>query len=93
MANILNLCTDKYSASDMTFRWKDDSPLRFPSDFADGCRLPRYVVSFEAQPNPHTIYYGESTFILVVTCTDLARIKIQIAEHFSFFLLSSTAIV
>lgn len=46
----------------MTFHWKDDSPLSFPSDFADGCRLPRYVVSFEAQPNTHIIYYGESKY-------------------------------
>ncbi len=44
----------------MTFRWKDKSPLSFPSDFADGCRLPRYVVSFAAQPDPYIIYYGES---------------------------------
>lgn len=55
-------CADKYSASDMTFRWKGDSPLSFPSDFADGCRLPRYVVSFEAQPNTQIIYYGESKY-------------------------------
>lgn len=43
----------------MMFRWKDELPLTFPSDFEDGCRLPRYLVSFEAQPKPQIIYYGE----------------------------------
>lgn len=65
--NIINLnykisilFSDKYSATDVTFRWKNEAPLTFPRDFADGCRLPRYVVSFTTQSIPYIIYYGES---------------------------------
>lgn len=58
--------SDKYAASEMRFRWKDESALTFPSDFADGCRLPRYVVSFAIQPRSHLIYYGESKKIYSV---------------------------
>ncbi|XP_065215872.1 glycine receptor subunit alpha-2-like isoform X2 [Planococcus citri] len=80
----------KYSASDMTFRWKDDSPLRFPSDFADGCRLPRYVVSFEAQQNPHTIYYGESNHSAARLTITLSR---EIRSHLLESYLPSTLFV
>uniref|UniRef100_A0A8D9BU56 Glycine receptor subunit alpha-4 n=1 Tax=Cacopsylla melanoneura TaxID=428564 RepID=A0A8D9BU56_9HEMI len=53
----------KYTVADMHFRWKDDPPLSFPSDFGDGYRLPRYVVSFTTEKANHTIYYGEGNHI------------------------------
>lgn len=46
--------------SAMTFKWRDDPPLSFPSDFGkDGYRLPKYVVSFFPELEPHIVYYGE----------------------------------
>ena len=47
----------------MLFRWKDKSPLSFPNDFENGCRLPRYVVSFAAERKNQIIYYGERKFL------------------------------
>lgn len=49
---------DKYTMADMRFRWRDD-PLSFPSDFGDGFRLPRYVVSFVTDNRLNVIYYGD----------------------------------
>lgn len=43
----------------MNFKWREDPPLSFPSDFGDGYRLPKYVVSFAAEKDMHIIYYGE----------------------------------
>ncbi|RZF44395.1 hypothetical protein LSTR_LSTR010024 [Laodelphax striatellus] len=61
----------KYTVNDMKFRWQNDPPLSFPSDFsAEGYRLPRYVVSFESQEDMHIIYYGEgnhSTARMLIT--------------------------
>lgn len=53
---------------DMTFRWKGDDPVSFPSDFSDGYRLPKYVVSFTIDHELHNIYYGEgmSTIIFII---------------------------
>ncbi|XP_025207706.1 glycine receptor subunit alpha-3-like isoform X3 [Melanaphis sacchari] len=59
----------KYTMTDMKFHWRDD-PLIFPSDFGDGFRLPRYVVSFVTDNRLNVIYYGDgnhSTARLVIT--------------------------
>ncbi|XP_025411453.1 glycine receptor subunit alpha-4-like isoform X3 [Sipha flava] len=59
----------KYTMMDMKFRWRED-PLSFPSDFGDGFRLPRYVVSFVTDNRSNVIYYGDgnhSTARLVIT--------------------------
>ncbi|XP_050434859.1 glycine receptor subunit alphaZ1-like [Adelges cooleyi] len=59
----------KYTLTDVKFRWRDD-PLSFPSDFGDGFRLPRYVVSFVTDNRFNVIYYGDgnhSTARLVIT--------------------------
>jgi len=53
--------TDRYTMTDMKFRWRDD-PLSFPSDFGDGFRLPRYVVSFVTDNRLNVIYYGDGKF-------------------------------
>jgi hypothetical protein len=50
---------DKYTADDMTFKWRDDPALSFPSDFGDGYRLPKYVVSFQAEQEEQVVFYGE----------------------------------
>lgn len=51
----------------MKFRWQNDPPLSFPSDFSkDGYRLPRYVVSFETLEDMHVIYYGEGQYFLKI---------------------------
>ena len=47
---------------DMNFTWRDDPPLSFPSDFDDGYRLPKYVVSFTTEKKMHIIYYGEGKY-------------------------------
>lgn len=58
--NILSIAvTDKYTAEDMKFIWQNDPPLSFPSDFGDGYRLPKYVVSFVTENKTHNVYYGE----------------------------------
>ncbi|KAF4522028.1 hypothetical protein B566_EDAN010905 [Ephemera danica] len=60
----------KYTTEDMTFRWRDDPALSFPSDFGDGYRLPKYVVSFVAEEEEQIVFYGEgnhSTARLVIT--------------------------
>lgn len=44
----------------MRFRWKKGNPLLFPNDFGDGFfRLPRYVVSFNTEPESHIVNYGD----------------------------------
>lgn len=76
----------------MTFYWKDKSPLTFPSDFADGCRLPRYVVSFATQPNTHIIYYGESksTANIIGTHSEITlRILLFYSQYKYVFVLST----
>jgi len=53
------MLADKYTADDMTFKWRDDPALSFPSDFGDGYRLPKYVVSFQAEQEEQVVFYGE----------------------------------
>lgn len=53
------IISDKYTATEMNFKWRDDPPLSFPSDFGDGYRLPKYVVTFTAETDMHIIFYGE----------------------------------
>lgn len=49
----------------MRFRWKKGNPLLFPNDFGDGFfRLPRYVVSFNTEPESHIVNYGDGNKIL-----------------------------
>ena len=48
--------------SDMNFSWHSP-PLSLPSDFGDGYRLPKYVVSFTTEDKNHIIHYGEGTLI------------------------------
>lgn len=52
---------------DMTFRWKGDDPVSFPSDFGDGYRLPKYVVSFTIDHELHNIYYGEGYYYEIIS--------------------------
>jgi hypothetical protein len=48
--------------SDMNFSWHSPS-LSLPSDFGDGYRLPKYVVSFTAEDKNQIIHYGEGVWI------------------------------
>lgn len=49
----------------MRFRWKKGNPLLFPNDFGDGFfRLPRYVVSFNTEPESHIVNYGDGNKFL-----------------------------
>lgn len=80
----------KFSVIDMMFRWKDELPLTFPSDFEDGCRLPRYLVSFEAQPKPQIIYYGEGNHSAARLTITLSR---EIRSHLLESYLPSTLFV
>ncbi|XKL61113.1 hypothetical protein PGB90_008170 [Kerria lacca] len=80
----------KYSATDVTFRWKNEAPLTFPRDFADGCRLPRYVVSFTTQSIPYIIYYGESNHSAARLTITLSR---EIRSHLLESYLPSTLFV
>lgn len=74
--NILSIAvTDKYTAEDMKFIWQNDPPLSFPSDFGDGYRLPKYVVSFVTENKTHNVYYGEG----------IRSIGIQIVHSFQTF--------
>jgi len=52
--------------SDMNFSWHSP-PLSLPSDFGDGYRLPKYVVSFTTEDKNHIIHYGEGTLIHIHT--------------------------
>lgn len=52
---------DKYSTKDMSFRWKNDNPITFPKDFDEVgfFRLPKYVVSFATQKEPHILHFND----------------------------------
>lgn len=52
---------DKYSTKDMSFRWKSDNPITFPKDFDEVgfFRLPKYVVSFATQKEPHILHFND----------------------------------
>lgn len=72
---------DKYSVKDMTFRWKKENPITFPKDFDEGFfRLPKYVVSFSTEQDPHIIYYGD-----VDHCS--ARLEITLSRELKSYLL------
>jgi hypothetical protein len=58
----LSCFPDKYTMSDMNFSWHSPS-LSLPSDFGDGYRLPKYVVSFTTEDKNQIIHYGEGMWI------------------------------
>lgn len=65
----------------MTFRWKKENPITFPKDFDEGFfRLPKYVVSFSTEQDPHIIYYGD-----VDHCS--ARLEITLSRELKSYLL------
>ncbi|XP_037044124.1 glycine receptor subunit alpha-4-like isoform X2 [Bradysia coprophila] len=71
----------KYSVKDMTFRWKKENPITFPKDFDEGFfRLPKYVVSFSTEQDPHIVYYGD-----VDHCS--ARLEITLSRELKSYLL------
>ncbi|CAB3363870.1 glycine receptor subunit alpha-4-like [Cloeon dipterum] len=72
----------KYTVDDMTFRWRDDPALSFPSDFGDGYRLPKYVVSFAAETEEQVIYYGEGNH-------STARLMITLGRELQSYLLET----
>ncbi|XP_066996201.2 glycine receptor subunit alpha-4-like [Anabrus simplex] len=72
----------KYTMADMTFTWRGDPPLSFPSDFGDGYRLPKYVVSFTTEKDMQTIYYGEGNH-------STARMFITMSRELRSYLLES----
>lgn len=57
----LTIDPDKYSSKDMSFRWKSDNPITFPKDFDEVgfFRLPKYVVSFATQKEPHILHFND----------------------------------
>lgn len=77
----MSLNVDKYSVKDMTFRWKKENPITFPKDFDEGFfRLPKYVVSFSTEQDPHIIFYGD-----VDHCS--ARLEITLSRELKSYLL------
>lgn len=75
--------TDKYSVRDMSFRWKKDNPITFPKDFDEGFfRLPKYVVSFSTEKEPHIVNYGD-----VEHCS--ARLEIILSREVKSYLLEN----
>lgn len=69
--------------ADMTFRWKRENPITFPKDFGEGFfRLPKYVVSFLAQQNPHVVNYGDADHIS-------ARLEITLSREVKSYLLEN----
>lgn len=73
----------KYSITEITFRWKRDNPITFPKDFGEGFfRLPKYVVSFFAQPTPHIVSYGDSDHAS-------ARLQITLSREVKSYLLEN----
>ncbi|XP_024081563.1 glycine receptor subunit alpha-2-like isoform X2 [Cimex lectularius] len=85
----------KYTVPDMTFKWRDDPPLSFPSDFGkDGYRLPKYVVSFQPiQDKMHIIYYGEGEPGNHSTARMLITMSREIRSHLLESYLPSTLFV
>ncbi|XP_059480942.1 glycine receptor subunit alpha-4-like isoform X2 [Neocloeon triangulifer] len=72
----------KYTVDDMTFKWRDDPALSFPSDFGDGYRLPKYVVSFNAEQEEQVIFYGEGNH-------STARLMITLSRELQSYLLET----
>lgn len=78
-----NQILDKYSVKDMSFRWKKDNPITFPSDFDEGFfRLPKYVVSFSTEREPHILHYND-----VDHCS--ARLEITLSREVKSYLLEN----
>lgn len=78
-----NLFVDKYSVKDMNFRWKEDNPITFPTDFDEGFfRLPKYVVSFSTEKEPQIINYGYADH-----CS--ARLEITLSREVKSYLLEN----
>lgn len=68
----------KYTMKAMRFRWKKGNPLLFPNDFGDGFfRLPRYVVSFNTEPESHIVNYGDGNFPFHVPITTINPMYFQ----------------
>ena len=56
--------SDKYSNEDMIFRWKTGQAITFPNDFNEGFfRLPKYVVSFTTEHQPHIVNFGDGLLL------------------------------
>lgn len=67
----------------MNFRWKKDNPISFPKDFDEGFfRLPKYVVSFLAEREPHVINYGDIDH-------STARLEITLSREIKSYLLEN----
>lgn len=67
----------------MTFRWKRDNPITFPRDFGEGFfRLPKYVVSFFTEKNPHIVNYGDADHFS-------ARLEITLSREVKSYLLEN----
>ncbi|KAK6625241.1 hypothetical protein RUM43_005535 [Polyplax serrata] len=80
----------KYTATEMNFKWREDPPLSFPSDFGDGYRLPKYVVSFVAEKDMNVIYYGEGNHSTARMLITMSR---EIRSHLLESYLPSTLFV
>lgn len=67
----------------MNFRWKHDNPITFPQDFDEGFfRLPKYVVSFSTEREPHVISYGDVEHYS-------ARLEITLSREVKSYLLEN----
>lgn len=67
----------------MTFRWKRENPITFPKDFGAGFfRLPKYVVSFSTEKDPHIVNYADSDH-----CS--ARLEITLSREVKSYLLEN----
>ncbi|KAK3930956.1 Gamma-aminobutyric acid receptor subunit beta [Frankliniella fusca] len=81
----------KYTMEAMKFKWKDDPPLSFPSDFGDdGYRLAKYVVSFSTEKNMQVIFYGEGNHSTARMLITMSR---EIRSHLLESYLPSTLFV
>ncbi|XP_055387563.1 glycine receptor subunit alpha-2-like isoform X1 [Condylostylus longicornis] len=73
----------KYSNHEMTFRWKPGQAITFPNDFGDGFfRLPKYVVSFTTEHQPHIVNYGDGDHAS-------ARLEITLSREVKSYLLEN----
>lgn len=68
---------------DLSFRWKKDNPIAFPKDFDAGFfRLPKYVVSFSTEKEPHILHFND-----VDHCS--ARLEITLSREVKSYLLEN----
>ncbi|KAJ1530478.1 hypothetical protein ONE63_005377 [Megalurothrips usitatus] len=81
----------KYTMEAMKFKWRDDPPLSFPSDFGDdGYRLAKYVVSFSIEKSMQIIFYGEGNHSTARMLITMSR---EIRSHLLESYLPSTLFV